>query len=94
MLDVRRYRRRALALSRGLAEAKKRFQEGERSAAALIEVARRPLEAEHLRVDYVELVDPATLALLASVGPGRSARLLVAAYVGNTRLIDNEALGA
>ena len=43
-----------------------------------------------LRLDYAEIVDGETLAPVSQATPG--ARALVAAYVGNTRLIDNMAL--
>ena len=39
-------------------------------------------------VDYADLSDSETLAPLAAIGP-RPARLLVAARIGGTRLIDN-----
>jgi pantoate--beta-alanine ligase len=39
-------------------------------------------------VDYAELADAASLAPLARLGDGH-ARLLVAARIGGTRLIDN-----
>lgn len=83
-------RARALALSRALLEARERAAGGERDAAALRARARARLEGAGARVDYVEIVDARTLAPLAVAAPG--ARMLVAAYVGATRLIDNLAL--
>jgi pantoate--beta-alanine ligase len=44
-------------------------------------------------VDYAALADSETLAPLAALG-GNPARLLVAARIGGTRLIDNMAVGA
>ena len=85
-------RQRALALSRGLAAAQALLQGGTREAEALVGLVRRELEAAGLREDYVELVDATTLRPLPVVSPGQPARLLVAAFVGNTRLIDNQAL--
>jgi pantoate--beta-alanine ligase len=84
-------RRRALALHRGLEEARGRFAQGLLEAAPLLETVRASLRAEDVKEDYVALVDENTLAPL-SVGTPR-ARLLVAAYVGATRLIDNVPLG-
>jgi pantoate--beta-alanine ligase len=49
--------------------------------------ARFKLDAAGFRVDYVAVRDPDTLKPL--VGPVKSARVLVAAYLGKTRLIDN-----
>ncbi|MCK6508072.1 pantoate--beta-alanine ligase [Myxococcota bacterium] len=61
---------------------------GERDVDALRAQALAHLEAD--RVDYLEVVDPDSLAPLQRVdGP---ARALVAAFVGRTRLIDNLAL--
>ena len=81
-------RRRALSLSRGLRGRRRASLEaGEREAAALIATARAALEAEVDRVDYVELRDAATLAPVTDLA--REGVLLVAAFVGKTRLIDN-----
>ena len=68
-------KRMALAISSGLKEF--------RSAASL----RRRLEKAGLRVDYVECVDSETLAPVRR--PGKGCTVLVAAYAGSTRLIDN-----
>jgi pantoate--beta-alanine ligase len=78
---------RALSLSRALLEARDRAAGGEREAAALAAGARRALEAAGARVDYVEIVDPTSLQPVARAEPG--SRMLVAAFVGTTRLIDN-----
>jgi pantoate--beta-alanine ligase len=80
-------RRRALALSRGLGAARARVEAGERDAAVLVATARAALEPEVDRVDYVELRDAATLAPVARLE--REGILLVAAFLGATRLIDN-----
>ena len=80
-------RRRALALSRGLSAARAQAEAGERAAAALVARARDALDAEVDLVDYVELRDAETLAPVERLE--RPAILMVAAYVGKTRLIDN-----
>lgn len=85
-------RTRALALSRGLGAARARWAAGERGGDALREAVRAELRAAELREDYVELVDPATLEPLPRAEQA-DARLLVAAFVGTTRLIDNTAIG-
>jgi pantoate--beta-alanine ligase len=84
-------RSRALSLSRGLVAARELWSAGERAVAPLVARARGELEAAQVRVDYVELVDATTLRSLERVD--RPARLLVAAFLGATRLIDNLALG-
>ena len=60
------------------------------SAEQALESARASLEAAGFRVDYLEARDPETLAPLS--GPVASARILVAAFLGKTRLIDNVAV--
>jgi len=85
-------RRGALALSRGLAAAHAAHAAGERSAAALLAVARAPIEAEPLaRIDYVELRDADELTVIEHVE--RPAVLAMAVFFGKTRLIDNRVLG-
>jgi pantoate--beta-alanine ligase len=61
-----------------------------RGADDAAEKARFKLDASGFRVDYVAVRDPDTLKPLS--GPGRKARLLAAAYLGRTRLIDNVAV--
>jgi pantoate--beta-alanine ligase len=51
------------------------------------------LQVAGFRVDYVEVVDAETLAPIADLSE-RPARILVAARIGSTRLIDNMAVGA
>jgi len=82
-------RERALSLSRALFAARDRAAAGERDARALVEGARAALDVD--RLDYLELCDAVTLAPLAQID--RPAVLLVAAFVGRTRLIDNVAIG-
>jgi pantoate--beta-alanine ligase len=83
-------RRRALALSLALFQAQERAAAGERDATALAEGATRSLLAAGARVDYVEVVHPTKLTRVARAETG--SRMLVAAFVGATRLIDNVAL--
>lgn len=81
-------RRRALSLFRGLSAAKARCQDGIIDARELVGAVRRELEAGGVREDYVELVDSETLSPIIRVAD-RPSRLLVAAFAGATRLIDN-----
>jgi pantoate--beta-alanine ligase len=83
-------RTRALSLSQALREAASASARGERDAATLVAAARERLAAAVDRIDYVELVHPETLQPVARAEPGSV--LLLAAYVGATRLIDNARL--
>ncbi|HST55255.1 MAG TPA: pantoate--beta-alanine ligase [Solirubrobacteraceae bacterium] len=81
---------RARALRRALEAARELSLDGERSAAALLSAARAALEQFAVEPEYLELVDPDTLEPVEALEcPGL---LAVAAYVGDTRLIDNELL--
>jgi pantoate--beta-alanine ligase len=82
-------RTRALSLSRALFAARDRAAAGEGDAKTLLDGARAALDVD--RLDYLELCDAATLAPVARVdGPSV---LLIAAFIGRTRLIDNVRLG-
>jgi pantoate--beta-alanine ligase len=85
-------RERALAISRGLRAAAALLASGNRDAAALCEAVRGQLRAADIHEDYVEVADAATLRPLATVAPGVEGRLLVAGFLGRTRLIDNAPL--
>ncbi|RKH06570.1 pantoate--beta-alanine ligase [Corallococcus sp. CA053C] len=85
-------RQRALSLSKGLRAAQALLASGTRDTGALVEAVRRELQAADLREDYVEVRDAERLTSLATVAPGQTARVLVAAFCGATRLIDNMAL--
>lgn len=61
---------------------------GKGSAAAAIAEGREKLQAAGFRIDYLEVRDAETLK---ASQPGRPKRVLVAAWLGNTRLIDNVA---
>jgi pantoate--beta-alanine ligase len=86
-------RQRALSISRGLAAAQALYRSGARGAVALVDAVRREIRAADLREDYVELVDAELLTPVAEVRPGQPARLIVAAFCGTTRLIDNQPVG-
>jgi pantoate--beta-alanine ligase len=81
-------RRQALVLSRALMAVRRRFQDGEREASKLIAEAQRVLgEEPAVRADYCRIVHPDTLVDVP--GAVHGALVAVAAYVGDTRLIDN-----
>jgi pantoate--beta-alanine ligase len=76
-------RARAVVLPRALAEAKRAIEAGEAGA---VDAAMTSLAAAGFITDYVSLVDAATLG---EPQAGKSRRLLAAARLGTTRLIDN-----
>lgn len=88
-------RQQAQVLSRALFSARDAFAAGERSAPALVAAAQAVLSAEPgLRLDYLALRDADTLEPVPDDVPlARAAVLLVAGYVGTTRLLDNVRLG-
>ncbi|ODP39520.1 pantoate--beta-alanine ligase [Sphingomonas turrisvirgatae] len=79
----------AVALPRALGIAARAIEKGDEVVAALA-TARGSLEAAGFEVDYVELVDAETLADPVA---GKPRRLLAAARIAGTRLIDNIAIG-
>ena len=80
-------RRIAAAFPRALLGARDAASRGEREATLLAGRVRRELEAAGLEVDYVDVVDTATMEPVASAVPGTA--LAAAVRVRKTRLIDN-----
>jgi pantoate--beta-alanine ligase len=78
---------RATALFRGLSAAQGLHRAGERDASVLLAAARAEISLRVDRLDYLELRDADTLAPLSAAD--RPAVMLVAAFLGPTRLIDN-----
>lgn len=84
-------RTQALTLSRAVRQVETLVSSGERRASMLVAAARGIFAAEpSIRVDYIELVDWATLQPVELAVPGKL--FAVAAWVGATRLIDNAIL--
>jgi len=85
-------RRQALVLSRALKNVEESFHAGECDTQKLIALAKQVIAAEPaVRLDYFEIVDPDSLKPLSTIGD-QPALAAVAAFVGNTRLIDNTLL--
>jgi pantoate--beta-alanine ligase len=81
-------RERALVLRRALLRMGQMVAEGTRQSAALIEGGVEMLQTvAGIRVDYVAIVDANSLLPVASAEAG--SLVAVAAYIGQTRLIDN-----
>jgi pantoate--beta-alanine ligase len=84
-------RQAAPALNRALAQAASDVARGHREWPAIADTAIRAIRAAGFeRVDYVALCDAATLEPVATAA--KPARILAAAWLGATRLIDNVAV--
>ena len=78
----------AAVLHRALATAKEELIQGERDVLQLQNTLRRILSSEPLaRIDYVEIVDAESFE--PAVRVHRACYILLAVYLGKTRLIDN-----
>lgn len=86
-------RRQALVLYRTLMRLQDLIGSGERDVANLLREGRAAFEAESgARLDYLEIVDPETLDPVFDFS--RGALVAVAAWIGDTRLIDNFVVAA
>lgn len=83
-------RKAAVALPRALGAAAKAIESGGEVSGALETATAALRNAGFAKIDYVALVDASTLAPLDRLD--REARLLAAARIGKTRLIDNLAV--
>ena len=84
-------RQRATALFAGLSDARALVEKGERRASVLLEAARAKIAGRVDRIDYLEIRASDDLQPLDLID--RPAVMLVATFVGGTRLIDNLRLG-
>jgi pantoate--beta-alanine ligase len=84
-------RRRALALSRALTAAERAVASGDLAAESVLRVARAELDAAGVEPEYLELRSAEDLSPAQRVNG--STLLVVAARIGDARLIDNTILG-
>ena len=80
-------RKIAVCLSQALFKARSAVAAGLRDAAALIATAKADITASGAKVDYVEIVSATDLSKADIID--EQSRMLIAVYVGKTRLIDN-----
>ena len=80
-------RRRAVALPNALEEARKSILDGAPVSQVLQRAKQQLVDLGFLRIDYLALVDAATLEPVDA--PAGEMRLIAAAVIGSTRLIDN-----
>jgi pantothenate synthetase len=83
-------RQHAQALHQSMQTAKAQFATGETSPQVLIDTMSKTLTEANFKIDYIQIIDPKTLADVDQVQPGN--RIAIAAYQGTTRLIDNTSL--
>jgi pantoate--beta-alanine ligase len=85
-------RKAAPVLYRAVHLAEEMFADGERRAGKILKAVRRKIEEEPLaKIDYLAVTDTENLDPLDDL-ENRKALVSVAAYFGNTRLIDNVVL--
>lgn len=81
-------RKMALVLHASLQRAQKLFDDGERAAPKIAAEAKKAFVWQPaVRLDYFEIVDPESLEPVETIT--QKSLVAVAAFVGNTRLIDN-----
>ena len=81
-------RAQATGLFRAIEAAQKLVERGEKKSSALLAAARAELQARPLlREDYVQIVDPHSLKQVDMIE--QQARIMIAANLGQVRLIDN-----
>jgi pantoate--beta-alanine ligase len=83
-------RKKALCLSQALKLAQNLYQQGETKSSALKEKMTALIEQTGGQIDYISFVNQATLMPVKKAG--KNTRIILAVYIGRTRLIDNSAL--
>ena len=83
-------RTRAVVLSKAISAARRLVESGERDGRAVVNAMEEELEKEpYAAVQYAELVDGESLQPVATLTPGEVVVAAVAAFFGETRLIDS-----
>ena len=85
-------RRIAPSLHLAMHRASIRIRNGADQTAAVAEATKTLKEAGFNKVEYITAVDPASLDPIEGAIPDHACRLIAAAWLGKTRLIDNIAL--
>ena len=87
------HRAKAAVLPRAMRDAITSMETGGAIGDALVRLEETLRDGGFSKIDYAALADAATLQRIDTLGD-RPARLLVAAHIGGTRLIDNMAVNA
>lgn len=82
----------ALCLSEAICKTQEAYAGGESDARLLLAAARQHLSSRGGRIDYIKLVNPDTLKDETTAQD--NTRMIMAVYVGTTRLIDNAPMKA
>jgi pantoate--beta-alanine ligase len=83
-------RRRALSISAALNHARKLYQHGVSDAEIVYAEIKKKITDNKMQIDYIAIVDEKNLSAVSELRKG--CRILIAAYIGKTRLIDNMAI--
>lgn len=83
-------RRRALSISVALNHAQRLFRQGISDADVVYTEIKQILAENKVDIDYIAIVDENNLSEVSELRKGN--RILIAAYLGKTRLIDNMAI--
>ena len=83
-------RKSARVLFQSLEMAKARILDGEKSVSYIVSEMKQMIEsAEQTQIDYVEIVSSQTFEAIATIQPEQRILIVIAVYIGGTRLIDN-----
>lgn len=80
-------RNRAICLFEALTNCQSQIATGQKQTAPLIEEIKQIIQRHQGKIDYISIVDPQTLEPLEQIE--QKALILLAVYIGKTRLIDN-----
>ena len=83
-------RQQALCLSQALTLIRKLYLQGSRDTAEMISAAKKLIERSGGKVDYLTIVDANSLETQATADD--SSHIVMAVYIGRTRLIDNSSI--
>jgi pantoate--beta-alanine ligase len=82
-----RERKKALCLFKALHLAKKMYAEGIDSASKIISEMEKLILAQEGKIDYLDIINQTTLHSVAKAD--KNSRVVLAVYIGKTRLLDN-----
>ena len=84
-------RKKSLSLYKGLREVRQAIKKGQRDVAQLVKILKSTFRKNGItKIDYVKIVDAVSLEELKKI-KGKVV-VMIAAFVGKTRLIDNEVI--